>query len=54
MLPRDALNSGVTITLRAMVPVKKGKNDQALCSVPLSRKAGVCQKPQMTPITRAA
>jgi hypothetical protein len=54
MLPREALNSGVTITLRAMVPIKKGRNDHALCSVPLSRKAGVCQVPQITPIMRAA
>jgi|AntDeeMinimDraft_5_1070356.scaffolds.fasta_scaffold00535_13 hypothetical protein len=46
MLPREALNNGVTITLRAMVPRKKGVNAQALCSVPLSRKAGVCQSPR--------
>src|SRR6056297_2727336 len=54
ILPREALNRGVTITLSAMVPVKNGRNDQALCSVPLSRKAGVCQRPQITPMTSAA
>ena len=49
MLPRDVLNNGVIITLIATEPVKNGVNDQALCWVPLNRKAGRCQKPQIAP-----
>ena len=49
MLPRDELNNGVTMTLRAIAPAKKGKKDQALCGNSLNRKAGRCQKPQTIP-----
>lgn len=49
MLPRDVLNNWVTMTLTATAPIKNGVNDQALCGVPLNRKAGKCQMPHMTP-----
>ena len=54
MLPRDALKSAVAITLIATEPTKNGVKDQALCGVPLSRNAGRCQKPQITPRSNAA
>lgn len=54
MLPRDALNSAVTITLTATEPIKNGVNAQALCGVPLSRNAGRCQNPQIMPRIRPA
>src|SRR5512133_4124332 len=53
-LPRDALNSGVMMTVMAISPRKKGPNDQALCGVPLSAKAGACQIAQTTPRNRLA
>ena len=49
MLPDDALNNGVTITLTATEPAKNGVNDQVLCGVSLNRNAGRCQEPQTTP-----
>jgi len=45
MLPDDALNNGVTITLTATEPAKNGVNDQVLCGVSLNRNAGRCQEP---------
>jgi hypothetical protein len=54
ILPRDVLNNGVTITLSAIEPKKNGKKDQFPCGVPLRRKAGRCQNPQMIPRTRPA
>src|SRR6266545_419894 len=48
-LPREALNSGVRMTVMAMSPTKKGPNDQALCGGPLIKKAGACQTAQTTP-----
>src|SRR5512134_3530989 len=53
-LPREALNSGVMMTVMAMSPRKKGPNDQALCGVPLIAKAGACQNAQTTPRIRLA
>src|ERR1051325_9233830 len=48
-LPREALNSGVRMTVMAISPRKKGPNDQALWGVPLSAKDGACQTAQTTP-----
>ncbi len=45
---RAALNIGVTRTERASTPITKGPKDQALCSVPLSRKAGKCRASRPT------
>ena len=35
ILPREALNNGVTITLIAAEPMKNGRNDHSPCGVPL-------------------
>src|SRR5512143_1819661 len=37
------------MSVMATSPTKKGPKDQALCGVPLTRNAGVCQIAQMTP-----
>ncbi len=49
ILPCELLNSGVMIMLIAIEPIKNGVNDHAPCGVPLNRKAGKCQKPQIMP-----
>ncbi len=53
-LPRALLNKGARMTEMATTPAKKAGNDQALCAVPLSRKAGMCQAAQMIPRIRPA
>jgi len=54
MLPPEALNKGVTITLKAIHPAKNGAKDQLLCCVPLSKNAGKCQIPHIIPSIMAA
>src|ERR671918_3035601 len=49
MLPRAALNIGVTMTAIASTPTKNTGNDHAVYFVPLSSQAGACQIPHRAP-----